>query len=145
MPRALPVRNTLFHCSTLAMNGPSVFLSTSYRRKDGARYLAELESLGLAGLRVLHRWTLHRAVGTEDATIAWLRPQTCATSFALVEEDAFVRGHEFHGGKSAVRAGYGGLKDRHLSEALPPNKQRSCAELTPTFIRASNLEQAAVV
>jgi hypothetical protein len=50
-------------------------------------------SASFGGTLGLDRRTWRRAIGTEHATVALLRPQLGATACALVENPASVRGH----------------------------------------------------
>src|SRR6478752_9495746 len=59
---------------------------------------------------LLNGWAGNRAIGTEHAAIALLRPEQCAASLALVEELAGVGRHRLGRRVSAMRAGNQGLK-----------------------------------
>ena len=65
-----------------------------------------------AAVRLLDRWTLYRAIRTEDAAVTCLGPEHDVTIGALVEIEASIAGHGFGGHEAALRTSEDGLEDR---------------------------------
>lgn len=95
--------------------------------------------VGAARKRQLLGWTWDRAVGTEDATIARLRPQAHTTTGAFVEKDTSIRRHEFDGRVTAIRTRKRGLDDWRGLHRLTPNDQVNRAPATDGWRRSDRI------
>ena len=91
----------------------------AHRRLGTAR-----RSARLAGALGLNWWTRHRAVGTENATIAYLRSQPLPATGALIKELAGIGRHSLRFRGAAVRTGDDGLQNHSANPWVPTDNPR---------------------
>jgi hypothetical protein len=89
-------------------------------RENAAAFLFGRSPGATTGSLPLNRRTFHRAIGTEHATIARLRPEQRSALLALVEELAGIGRHDFRFRVPATRTGYRRAQDylRHFPSSF---------------------------